>query len=646
MSSAPWLATPVRLLRRLPRGAVVAGCLAVGLTAALWLARPRPRPATGAPVEDPRLSYPTPFLNVRPEVAYVGSTRCGECHPEAASYAGHPMSRSFAPAAAVADHEHDRAAHNPFTSSGFLYRAERRRGEVVHTAMRSTGDGKELYHVAAPVAFAIGSGTHGRSFLVERDGYLFQSPITWFPQAGRWDLSPGYRATTLFDRPIKSECLFCHCNEAREEPHAVNRYQALPTGGIGCERCHGPAELHLRARAAGQLAALPDETIVNPARLSPVLRDAVCEQCHLQGEARILRRGRETFDYRPGLPLHLFWSVFVRPPELSAGLKFVGHSEQMRASVCAQKSAGKLGCISCHDPHRLPAEKERVGYYRARCARCHEDKPCRRQPPPGERHRQDHREDNCVGCHMPRRDNADIIHTTVVDHRILRRDEPSGAVPAVAPRPGQMPLVPFHQDLIDPESVEAARDKGLAILSTAKQQQLPPWAREAVGQLAQPLLDKAVRHDPDDIAALEGRALALALQGRPREALAGCEQVLHRAPRREATLALAADMAATMNQLDSAQGYWERALDVNPWLAHYHARFAEVLGRRGRWSEALERCRAALRLNPAKDVRKLLVNCLLRRGDREGAEGEFRILLEESPGEQQRLHDWWAKQAR
>src|SRR5262249_57855384 len=104
----------------------------------------------------------------------------------------------------------------------------------------------------------------------------------------------------------------------------------------------------------GPPAAKPDETIVNPARLPARLRDAVCEQCHLQGESRILRRGREAFDYRPGLPLHLFWSVFIRPPELVEGLKFVGHVEQMRSSKCWSKSGGELACVSWHDPHRLP----------------------------------------------------------------------------------------------------------------------------------------------------------------------------------------------------------------------------------------------------------------------------------------------------
>src|SRR3712207_8836821 len=32
-----------------------------------------------------------------------------------------------------------------------------------------------------------------------------------------------------------------------------------------------------------------------------------------------------------------------------------------------------LGCISCHDPHRLPDLEERVPYFRERCLNCHSE---------------------------------------------------------------------------------------------------------------------------------------------------------------------------------------------------------------------------------------------------------------------------------
>ena len=39
-------------------------------------------------------------------------------------------------------------------------------------------------------------------------------------------------------------------------------------------------------------------------------------------------------------------------------------------------SEGQLGCISCHDPHRLPEPSTKAAYYRERCLECHEKKGC------------------------------------------------------------------------------------------------------------------------------------------------------------------------------------------------------------------------------------------------------------------------------
>jgi hypothetical protein len=615
-----------------------------GAAVGLWfLYRSPPDKPTTATSDDPRVTFATPFRNVRPEVRYVGDTRCVECHVQGKSYPHHPMGRSLAP---LADLKLDVPAGDLFEKGGFLFRAELRDRQVVHSVSRRANGG-ELFGISSEVAYAIGSGTHGRSFLVNHDGYLFQSPITWFPQINHWDLSPGYAEVTLFDRPIKPGCLFCHASDPHPVPDTVNHYElSFPRGtAIGCERCHGPAELHLQARAIGRPPRLPDETIVNPARLEPALRDAVCEQCHLQGEARVPRRGRATFDYRPGLPLELFWSVFVRAPELTEGQKFVGHVEQMRSSVCAVKSGVKFGCISCHDPHQLPTVEQRVAYYRERCNSCHEHRPCSRlMPGPGDKDLQHQRENDCVACHMPGRQSTEVVHTTVIDHRILRR--PGGAVPRpIAPQPGQVPLVAFydHPTSLNPD---ASHDLGLALIDMAQQQPLPPQARLAVGRLAQPYLDEAVRRIPDDVAALEGRGLAFAMQGNAPRALADFQAVLARVPRREVSLVATADTAMALKRYPLAEEHWQKALAVNPWTARSHARLAEACAEQGKWGDALKECREALRLSPARESRRLLVTCLLRSGDRAGAEAEFRILVAASPGEEVRLRDWWAELTR
>src|SRR5437016_3674783 len=81
-----------RLLLWVAAALSVFGCLA----AYAWKGR-APAPAAFA-VADPRLSYATPFRNVRPEVQYVGDAACAECHKDVSdAYRQHPMGRSFAP---------------------------------------------------------------------------------------------------------------------------------------------------------------------------------------------------------------------------------------------------------------------------------------------------------------------------------------------------------------------------------------------------------------------------------------------------------------------------------------------------------------------------------------------------------------------
>ena len=137
--------------------------------------------------------------------------------------------------------------------------------------------------------YALGSGTRGIAYLVDNDGRLFQSPISWYSQKRRWDLSPGYReANAHFNRPIEPVCLFCHANRVQPVALTVNRYEEPLFRGnaIGCERCHGPGELHVHGQ---KVVDGRDLTIVNPRHLEPALRANVCEQCHLLGHQRVDR---------------------------------------------------------------------------------------------------------------------------------------------------------------------------------------------------------------------------------------------------------------------------------------------------------------------------------------------------------------------
>ena len=72
-----------------------------------------------------------------------------------------------------------------------------------------------------------------------------------------------------------------------------------------------------RANAATALALCISQgkaKMVNPAKLVPPLRDAVCAQCHLTGQSRVARSGHRIEDYRPGDALSDF-VAFLRAGE-------------------------------------------------------------------------------------------------------------------------------------------------------------------------------------------------------------------------------------------------------------------------------------------------------------------------------------------
>jgi hypothetical protein len=594
-----------------------------------WRDRANKAPAT--PGEDPRLAYDGPFQNVRPDVAYVGSATCAGCHErEAGSYEQHPMGRSLLPIAQIAGSQRYAAAtNNPFDALGTQFLVARRGDGLVHCQIGRDGEGKPVYESDTRIDYVLGSGLHGYSYLTDREGYLFESPISWYSQKQIWDKSPGFGTGWRSGRPVPATCLYCHSNRARAVDGAVNRYERPIFDGyaIGCERCHGPGKLHAEA-AHHPPAPDIDPTIVNPGHLGAELRAAVCEQCHLAGEARVVRHGRDTYDYRPGLPLDAFWSIYVRAADPDEPRKAVNHVEQMAVSACFAKSADdpatgarKLGCVSCHDPHRHETATERVSHYRARCLNCHETHvPCSESEPARRQ-----KGDSCIDCHMPRYASVDIAHTASTDHRIVRRPDLAAIGPSGRPTREPVYVSFYSSDRRAAAASEDERDLGVALaqilVPLASAKQAPP---DRLGRRAVRLLDQAIQNDPQDVKALEARAELLAVVGRPEDAFEEFEAILARYPNREKPLRGAAILAERKQEFDKAASYWGRLVEENPWQADHRSSLGQLLARRGNWDEALAQARAWVRLDPASiEARIFLVRCLFGRGDKADARAEF-----------------------
>ena len=208
-----------------------------------------------------------------------------------------------------------------FEAQGCRYRVERLGDRMIHTEFMTDAAGKLVYEQSVEVQYAVGSGVTARTYLIDRGGIMFESPITWYTEKRIWDLSPGYHENPRqrFNRRITDGCIQCHAGHAAPIGDGTsNRFEDPPflELGIGCERCHGPGKRHVEKFEADDWNAdhetAEDMLIVNPARLDRRLEESVCYQCHMGGKRRILRQGKSFHDFRPGMATEDVWTVFHR----------------------------------------------------------------------------------------------------------------------------------------------------------------------------------------------------------------------------------------------------------------------------------------------------------------------------------------------
>ncbi len=324
------------------------------------------------------------------------------------------------------------------SSASFLLERRNRRFEVYirdgNLFQSESGiglDGKESFRSAHQIEWIIGAGVNGYGAILQADDYLFQAPLSYYSQPMKWAPSPGYEITDLgFNRPITPGCIFCHSGRPNPVAGTNGRFDSAPFFelAIGCENCHGPGAGHLRAMSGvnspSRKNAHFESGIVNPARLTPYLADNICMSCHQTGDARVFKPGKTYKDFRPGHPLDDTLSILMVPPSPQSppSADHVEHYYSMSLSKCYRASRARLSCITCHDPHDEPSPEEAPAYFRSKCLGCHTNQSCK---VPIETRMQNKPVNDCIGCHMPKRDIQVISHSSATNHRIVATpDEP------------------------------------------------------------------------------------------------------------------------------------------------------------------------------------------------------------------------------
>jgi len=475
---------------------------------------------------------------------------CAGCHPsEVTAFQSSPKGRSLGAASIFTEGQ---VAHK--LSDSVLTVA--RHGDVLQHRVERHGVSAEY-----PVAYSVGAGIVGYSYIVRIGRYLFQSPLSYYTQTKRWDLTPGYESDAHLDftHQISGGCLFCHAGSVNTIAGAANQFGDPAFTPISCERCHGPVEAHLRQPARGN--------IVNPARLAARERDSVCEQCHLEGNIRILGPGRDWWDFRVGQATESTWVVYLGAAD-RGGLRAVSQSELLAESKCARQSGGRLWCGTCHNPHA--SGTDRAAAVRKICLSCHEDL----------FESGGHAEAaECVSCHMPRLRPDNVPHAAVTDHSIPRR--PRARIAGLG---GSQPDLKAWRE---PDEAWTQRDLGLAYFERATSSHSVSDLRRAYE-----ILSKLAAEQRTD-APVEADLAAMLLQ---------------------------------MNEPQLAIPLFSAAARQQPGNARYAYVLGAALGRTGKIDDAIRELKRAIQLDPSQMDPYLEMAELYKRT---GRKADSRSVLEE-----------------
>ncbi|WP_348263599.1 tetratricopeptide repeat protein [Telmatobacter sp. DSM 110680] len=449
---------------------------------------------------------------------------CATCHREIYQrYRTTPMANASGPAV-------DGFIPGEFVhaASGVHFRVAAEAGQVWLSYERESASSDNLLKGEQNLRYFIGSGKRGRTYLFERSGYWFESPINWYSKKQIWDMAPNFQSATEvpLTLPVDPGCLHCHAsNVARSLPDARNLYAGEPfaNGGITCVSCHGDGSAHISS--GGKVRMLD----INA--LQPVRRDSVCLNCHLEGQTAVIRYGKQMENFTPGDDLFDYALYFVYKTENGSGGRATSQWEALLRSECKKISGDRLTCTTCHDPHGSPSPDDKVAFYRQKCLQCH------RAAEFAERHHPEN--PDCIACHMARPTSTDIAHEQVTDHWIKKRI--SNQRPSLADS-GSLETIGG--------TIADDRDLGIAYAQMAAR------GNEAAGKMALKLLQKAehtesgARRDHELHAQLgfleqmDGQTTAaieeyqLALQSDPYDYLAGADLALLRINQREYAEAL------------------------------------------------------------------------------------------------------------
>jgi hypothetical protein len=317
---------------------------------------------------------------------------CADCHRKAVdAYAHAPMRNAMTiDAANPAEQQHPDLT---LTQNGYTWSIRTQNGRSTYTVSDGTSS------LTLPIRWSLGD--RSQTFLVEKDGHLYESLVSFFHLTQSLAITPGddqvapHNVTEALGRPLPvwevRNCFTCHASGYKPD-QALDLQKLTP--GLDCDRCHTGSAQHMADAVRGDFSSAPASLgDMNAGEVS-----TFCGRCHRTWDRVV----RENWHGPP--------TVRFQPYRLAN-------------SRCYDSTDKRISCLACHDPHQPASQSE--GFYDAKCLACHStgarpvglSKATARLCPVST--------SGCVHCHMPKIDIAQQ-HAEYTDHqiRIVKPGEP------------------------------------------------------------------------------------------------------------------------------------------------------------------------------------------------------------------------------
>jgi hypothetical protein len=192
--------------------------------------------------------WPTKHTSRRED--YTGPAECARCHAkESEPQFTTPMAQASSPASnskILGEHAQIAVRRGPY-----LYNISRTPTGSTYSVSNATGS------ISAPLLWAFGLGVKGQTYLYQREGFFYESRMSFYKSIRGLDLTAGHGTGTpgtleealgrLIDPETLRRCFGCHTTAATTS-EGFDPARLIP--GVTCEACHGPGAKH---------AALMDE---------------------------------------------------------------------------------------------------------------------------------------------------------------------------------------------------------------------------------------------------------------------------------------------------------------------------------------------------------------------------------------------------